>query len=308
MTTVVRPKGFEEGSGIRPPALLRRWFPEPARLKVWQNKYTPETELRYYAQAYYTPVTLTISMACVVTRDLIETQENPNEWNYWDPAAGSDRLYEQLPTNRRFASDLLSFDFQYKNEGRFFPNVDFLKHTIPAMQQSENPIYLVANPPYGQNLPYNFINRAFDGTYPVKRGIFLVSATFNVRKLNYNQCVLVKQSPNFKAKFNMIRERRDGNVDIKDTKPLDQEVKLILLYSHDELERVTSRHMSLCSRWSITKSCLPGKSLNFSVLTPRRGIWLLPVPALCPGGHQVAGHNDNNNNRPYARRLRRRLV
>jgi hypothetical protein len=167
-----KPPGFEHA---RPPAFIRSWFKRPILLKQWQQTYTPETELRAYAQAYYTPVTLAAMMACMVRKDLLDSQVDPGMWIYWDPAAGSGRLYEQLPQQQRFASDLLSFDFRYKRERRFFPDIDFLTMTIPKMRMSPHPIFIVANPPYGQNLPYQFINRAFDGTYPVKRGIFLVS-------------------------------------------------------------------------------------------------------------------------------------
>jgi hypothetical protein len=250
MNMATKPHGFED---VRPPWILRKWFKKPALLKAWQMTYTSETELRYYAQAYYTPVALAKSMACLVTEDLIETQENPDEWVYWDPAAGSGRLYEQLPKDCRYASDILSFDFQHKMDGRFFPSVDFLKHTVPEMQQTGRPIYVVANPPYGQNLPYQFINRAFEGVYAVKRGMFLVSSTFCVERIRTNNCVLIKESPTFKADFDLIRERRTGTKVDKDARALRQCVKLILLYSHDEVKKLK---LDTCGAPSVPRQSL----------------------------------------------------
>lgn len=101
--------------------------------------YTPETELRAYAQAYYTPVHVAERMAYFVKEDILQSGDDSLNWNYWDPAAGSGRLYEQMPTDRRFASDILSFDFQYKHERRFFPDTDFFKKRFHKCKRASVP-------------------------------------------------------------------------------------------------------------------------------------------------------------------------
>ena len=244
----------------------------PQQIRKWHETYTPETELRYWTQSWYTPQPLAVSMSRVVQEDLVSCGEKPRNWLFWDPAAGSGRIFDSLPHKRRYASDLRGTDFEH-DSAHFFPNVDFLRQTIQVLQRSPNPIYIVANPPY-KDLTWQFIQRSFDGSYPVRRGLFLVSSSFgDFNKIDGTKCVLVKTSPTYAAHFDLLLERRNGGPD--EVKKILQKVKLLLYYSKSEFERL-SHKKAVCHVLEQSLSCARVNSDGSQgiVLSPHKFLYM----------------------------------
>lgn len=212
-----------------------------AKMEKWRKTWSDSTEERYVTQSWYTPRGLARSMAQVVKEDLKHTYNRLASWRFWDPAAGSGRIYEQLPRATRLASDIRCNDFRFKADGgsHYHPNINFLTQNVDAISKSKMPIYIVANPPY-RHLTYRFINRAFDGTYPIKRGLFLVSArnlqTNYLAHVDTSRCVLVMESNAITDEFDIWLSPRTKGPDVQRFKSMT--VKLLLYYSTDEYKRV----------------------------------------------------------------------
>jgi hypothetical protein len=168
----------------------------------------------------------------------MDISRSHKKWVFWDPAAGSGRLYAHFPEASRVASDLYGDDFSYPRDSFFFPKVDFLTNIICPLQNLPH-IYIVANPSYG-DLTHQFINRAFDGTYHVKRAIFIVSARKHkeryLAQVDLQRCTLVKESPVFEAQFDLQRDPRKGGP--PDYALNKNKVKILLYYSANECEYV----------------------------------------------------------------------
>lgn len=197
----------------------------------------------------------------------------PRPSSHGDPAAGSGRLFEHFGNTNKFASDLRRADCAHKSDKRFFPGVDFLTHVLQPLRICKQ-IYIVANPPYG-DLTCQFINRAFDGTYPVKRALFLVSGgtklTGYLDRVDYSRCVLVKASKTFEAEFDIMLEPRHGGEPIY--RALKQKVQLLLFYSIDEFEHIFTSPVqaSLCNSIIQTGSCNPRLKFTDSIRLDPKG-------------------------------------
>jgi hypothetical protein len=221
----------------------------------------------------------------------------------WDPAAGSGRLYAQFPSKDRYASDLRGSNFQFMPDSHFFPEVDFLEHVITNLTRRKQ-IYIIANPPYG-DLTHQFINRAFDGTYPIKRALFLVSAKSKLPRylsmIDYSRCVLVQRSKTFKADFEIMLEPRQGGPPIY--RPQKYPVQLLMFYSVDEFEKVlNTAEGHLCTPIIQKGPCHGGASFTDAIR-------LDPATPQCKGQARNSPANQNNSasTRYVTRSSRKRL-
>lgn len=210
----------------------------PSYMKKWRLKWNRCTEERYATQSWYTPKPIARQVASFAENDLRISGEDPGSWMFWDPAAGSGRLYEFFPPNR-IASDIRDSDFEFKEDGpeHYFPNTDFLTKTIEALRHVPY-IYLITNPPYN-HVSYRFINRAFDGTYSVHRALFIVSAGKQqnafLQKVDRSKCILIKESEPFEAAFDIWLDSTKGGPRVPVYRHM--KVKLLLYYSTDEFKR-----------------------------------------------------------------------
>ena len=272
----------------------------PVPIRVWPSRndphwlpWTPETYDRYLTQSWYTSKNLATMMSCAVGHDVRSTGGRIKDWTMWDPAAGSGRLYERFTSNNRYASDLRGATFEFKTDKHFYPEVDFVQDVLAPLTRVK-PIYLIANPPYG-NLTHQFINRAFDGTYPIKRGLFLIGGGANLKRylqmIDYSKCVLVQKSKTFKADFEIMLEPRGGGPPTY--RPIKQPVQLLLFYSTEEYENVLRSALKehLCEPIVQRGSC----DANFTFADTIR---LDPVAGVCKDRRS----NSRSNNRKSSSR------
>jgi hypothetical protein len=110
------------------------------------------------------------------------------------------------------------------------------------VQKGTSPIYLVTNPPF-KHLSYRFINRAFDGTYPIRRALFLVGVgslqDAFLEKVDTSRCVLVYKSDPFEADFDIWLDPRKGGAHIPRYKK--KKVRLLTYYSMEEYQSIRTK-------------------------------------------------------------------
>jgi hypothetical protein len=232
-------------------------------------------------------------MSCAVAKDIEAAGGRIQDWTMWDPAAGSGRLYEQFPKNNRYASDLRGTNFQFMPDAHFYPGVNFLEHVIQPLTKRKQ-IYMIANPPYG-DLTHQFINRAFDGTYPVKRALFLVSGGANLARylsrIDYSRCVLVKKSKTFTPNFELMLEPRQGGAPVY--RAIKQKVQLLLFYSIKEFGNIlnTAAKGHLCTPILQRGPCHGGASFADAIR-------LDPATPLCKAQKKISPSNQNTSASP----------
>jgi hypothetical protein len=204
-------------------------------------------------------------MACVTSQDIRLTGGCSNDWTMWDPAAGSGRLYECFTSSDRYASDLRNGTSGDKKDKRFFQGIDFLEDILRPLTHSKQ-IYVIANPPYG-DMTYRFINRAFDGTYPIKRALFLVSGGDKLLHylwmIDYTKCVLLRKSLTFAVDFEIMLEPRGRGKPLY--RPIAQKVQLLLFYSTDEFRNMRNRT-------SLSTPIIPKDTSRYKIRLSKHGL------------------------------------